>query len=240
MLKESSIPGQSVWTVSAERATNPIAQQVKTKLIVQGLPGAEMFAKAIVGKLDSFTFKDLPDTLTHDRICEALLGLVVLRIGQVRFQKAPLPSLHKKEVRYPAFMFPLLRAIGDIKDLDDAIDLEVECDPALTASYDSAAWSRVDSTLKDIVNYGMKNGMEIAYALPKETSGSVGVLSFVEADNSLKSHTSMKNPGDALMRAAFAAQFADYVWGTPRWDYNSIQWYQSQLERVVHDAFRHV
>lgn len=225
------------WSVP-ESGHHAIAMPVVQTMVIGGLPGAPVFAKALFSRINALSYKDLPESLSVARIEQALIGLVVLRVMQVRRERAPRPELDKTVLTYPAFMFPVLRSIGDVIDPSDAIELRVVLSDELAATYSKEVFMQVAQTLSDILNYGLKNGLEFATALPKEIDGQVSVLAFMLNEGRLTTHTATKTHADALLRSALDLRFSEYVWGIPRWEYNTVRWYHGQLERVVYDSFR--
>jgi len=238
MIGSVSSKDQKGWDTSKFGGHHPVAMPVVQDVEIRGLPGGERFASVLHSKLTALAFRDLPESLSTERIYFALLGLMVLRVRQCRGVRAPLPGLDRSEVVYPAFMFPVLRAIGDVRDLEDAVELRVVLSAELESEFTQPAWNEVLDTLRALHNHGLKNGLEFAEALPRETYGQVTVLAFVTVSDRLASHTAQKSHSDALIRSALDLRFADYIWGMPRWEYNNLEWYHGQLERVVHDSFR--
>jgi hypothetical protein len=219
-----------------------IAMPVVETLGIAGIPGKIVLAEALVNQLTAVTMRDLPDSLTVERTAEAFEAVAAIRVKQCRHKHVRgYESLHYKQIRYPAFLWPIIRAIGDIESPEDALILRVElAGDMLRFDDENYDWGKVEETLCAIDAYGLKHGLEMANALPKGKDGNMGVISFVIQGDKLTSHTSVKNPADALVRATTDYVFGSYVWGTPRWEYNTVNWYRRQLRGVVTDAFRPV
>lgn len=228
------------FELSSDIENNVVAMPVTGTVEVNGLPAKNKIAEMLTSALAAMAYRDLPDSLSEDRVAEAMEALIYIRVLQVRNTWVKgFEDLHYRQISYPAFMFPLVRSIGDVIDVDDAVEMRVTAGEGLARfgekDYD---WSSVDETLRDLRNYGIKNGLEMANAMPKAKDGQLSVMAFLIENDRLVSHTSQKTPADAVLRAALDFQFSDYVWGKPRWEYNSLRFYHNQIARVVTDSIR--
>lgn len=217
-----------------------VAKQVVEDLIVCGVPAKTVIAGRLSEMLQSLNARDIPESLSAERIAEAIEAVAAIRVMQCRRLRVPgHETLHFKQIRYPAFLWPIYRAIGDIINPDDAVELRVKLGGDLnrfeSKDYD---WTKIDETLRNIESYGICHGLEIATALPRGTDGSISIITFMMDNDRLVSHTSNKSHADALVRSSTDFRFGAYVWGTPRWEYNQVRWYHGQLRLVVDDAFR--
>lgn len=221
----------------------PTVTPIVETLGIKGVPAADVIAEQLAVKLQSLHSRDLPAELSEASIFEAIHALIAIRVMQVRHQYVKGHEfLHFKTIIYPALFWPIVRAIGDVLDLDDGIELRVELEGDMVRFKDqNYPWTDVEKTLRALHTYGSPKGLEFAYAMPKGKDGQVSVISFtVDSQERLRSHTSKKGAPDGLVRAAIDYRFGSYVWGSPRWEYNSISWYKNQFRYVVDDAFRSV
>lgn len=236
----SIIETQDGYELKLDICHSVVAKPVVDTVEVLGLPAKAKLAGALVSALSVAAYRDLPETLSVDRVAEALESLIYIRVLQVRNNWVRgYDELHYRHVSYPAFMFPIIRSIGDVIDEEEGLHLKVESGGSLLRfaekGYD---WSLVVETLQDLRNYGLKNGLEMARAIPKQKDGQLSVMTFLIEGSRLVSHTNQKTPADTVLRAALEFGFSDYVWGKPRWEYNSLDYYHSHLARVVTDTIR--
>lgn len=234
------IETQDGYELEVDIQHSVVAKPVVDTVEVTGLPVKAKLAGALVSALSAAAYRDLPETLSVDRVAEALESLIYIRVLQVRHTWVKgHDELHYRHISYPAFMFPIIRSIGDVVDEEEGIHLKVEAGGSLKRfakkDYD---WSLVVETLRDLRSYGLKNGLEMARAIPKQKDGQLSVMTFLIEGSRLVSHTNRKTPADAVLRAALEFSFSDYVWGKPRWEYNSVEYYHSHLARVVTDTIR--
>ena len=114
-------------TVLEETGGHSIAAKpVEEDFPVNGLPAKDALAEATFYGLNGVYSRELPETVSPTRIAEALEALIFLRVKQIRHEYVKCPNaLHYRQIRYPAFMWDIVRAIGDIIDRDDAVTLSV-------------------------------------------------------------------------------------------------------------------
>jgi len=228
------------WDLSKTGGHSVVAMQVVDDLAISGLPAAKLIAESLVDKLEAASVRALPEALTAPRIQEALEGVLAIRVMQVRHKHVQgFEGLHYKQIRYPAFMWPIYRSVGDVISPEDAVELRVKLTGSMSRfEKPGYEWKLVDETLRALESYGIRNGLELATALPKGKDGDLSILTFLVEKDRLVSHVATKTHGDALVRACLDFQFGKYVWGTPRWEYNNVSWYTNQMRFVVYDAFR--
>lgn len=209
-------------------------------LDISGLPSAKAIGETLVSVLTPLTMRELPVSLSPDRIAEAFEGLLFLRVVQVNGRPlCPHPALNHKLVEYPAVLFPLLRAIGEVNDTEDAVLVKLRAAGPLTRFEDKKYdWESIVETLRDLVDYGQPNGMELAYGLPKGRDGRLSVILLCVENERVKSSSGKANPADLLIRSAYDFVVSDYVWGAIRWEYQSISDYRYQLQQLVRASFR--
>lgn len=226
-----------------------VATPVIESLPVNGLPAKITMAEALFYGLNGVHIRELPDSVTAMRLADALESLIYLRVKQIRHERVNCPStLHFRQIRYPAFMWDILRAIGDIRNPDDAVTITVDLGDKLKSKFEPTSkggerskfdWSNIAETIATIDSIGTPNGLQMATALPKMTDGSISVLSFFINDRGhLTSASHALSHGHALVRAACDFQFSLHVWGIPRWEYNSVEWYYGQLQQIVRGGFK--
>lgn len=217
---------------------------VHTEIKVCGLPANEVMSESLIRNIEAKTNKPLPAELSLERVKQALTAIVELRVHQVRGVR-PKADVEWKDIRYPAFLWPFLRSIGDVVSIEDAIEMKVVFPDSVELSgtryvtrRSEDYWAESLKTLSLLVAYGSTCGLEIATAFPKEKDGQASVLAFTEVSGMLMSHVSGKPLSEGLLRAAFDLRFTEYVWGSIRWEYQRVSWYHSRLSYVVQDAFR--
>lgn len=240
-MKTKFMKKEDGFEFSNSGSNEAIAMPVVDNIMVNGFPVKDKVAEEITKLLQAAVVRDLPPSLESDRVAEALEALVYIRVLQIRHKYVRgYEDLHYRQIEYPALMWPVIRSIGDIVDPTDGIELKVQVGKNLERFADSSYdWDLVSETLKELRNYGMPKGLEIAFAMPKGKDGTLTVLTFLVSERSnLTSHTTHKTPADCMIRASLDLQFADYVWGAPRWEYSSLSYYQNQLVQAVQDTFR--
>lgn len=209
-------------------------------LDITGLPAAREFAETLLSALTPRIMRELPDSISLDRVSEAFDALVYLRIKQVSGK--PLtkePGLHYKKVEYPAFLFPLLRAIGEVNDVEDAVLVKIQAaGDLLRFDDDDYDWSYVVETLRVLSDYGVPCGMELAYGLPKGRDGRLTVMVLCVENERVKSSNGRANPADLLIRSALDFVVSDYVWGAIRWEYQTVADYRYQYSQLIRSSFR--
>lgn len=218
-----------------------IATHASDNLEIHGFPVKERVAEVLISALEAKVVRELPVSLTVERVAEALESLLYIRVLQCRHERVKgFEDLHHSRITYPAAMWPVVRAIGDVEDQDEAIYLKVVAGGNLTRfSEKGYDWSLISETLQALRNYGESNGLELAFALPKGKDGDLGIMTFMVTESGrLMSHSKHKTAVDTMIRAAIDFQFADYLWGTPRWEYNSLSFYHGQLAHAVRDTIR--
>lgn len=217
-----------------------VAKQVVDKLEINGLPAKHVIAEGLVLNLEAGANRELPDSLTQDRVAEAMEAVIFIRLRQLRHKTVgDMEELHYKTLRYPAVLWPIVRSIGDIIDPDDATEIKVTFGSGLARFADKKYdWKLIVETLRQLSAVGIKLGLEMATALPKAKDGNIVALSFMVDNGRLVSHSAEKGHSDAIVAAAIDYQFGKYVWGLPRWEYNKVSWYHSQLYKVVESSFR--
>lgn len=217
-----------------------VATPVAGKIEISGLPVARVVAKELVSVLESVTMRDLPESLDVDRIEEAFVGLLVIRVNQSRYKRVgDDPRIHYKSVRYPAFLRPVLRPVGRVESVEDGVNFEVVLSAALERfTKKDYNWDKIAETLQALDVYGTPCGLEMAQGMPKAVDGLLDVMSFMVQDGNVVSHDGGRSPEQAFCFAAVGYAFSTYVWGVPRWQYNSMEFYHRQTGALVRNAFK--
>lgn len=231
---------QHSWNPIGEHSS--VGKQVVSDVPIEGLPAKNVMAEAIHENLNSSSPRELPEALSVQRLAEYLEALVYIRVLQVRHQHVKdFEDLHYKQIRFPSFMWQPIRAIGDVIDPDDALELKVQVGEGLKRFSDRKYdWKAIVETMRALIAFGVKNGLELTTAMPKGKDGSAAILAIFVVNGSLEGPKPGVPTAEGMIRAAIDFNFTRQIWGEPRWTYNSVSWYHSQVYQTVHSSFKGV
>lgn len=200
-------------------------------------------AQLVISILAPNLSKALPACLSKNRLSMAFRGVVELRIRQILSEDYPRePFLHWKRIVYPAFLLPIVSAIGTLEDNDDAVRSSPDSQllgPGV--QFGSKEWGEIAETLSALWDYGVKVGMEYAHGLPKDRSAYKPLLMVVRnADGELQTPDGKCDAAAALVASVLTFAVRPYPWGTVRWSYNTVDDFFEEYKHIVRSSFRAV
>lgn len=223
----------------AREDCNPNTLEVTIE--VSGLPGGHDIAEALHNSLSARSMRDLPAELSVARIEKAFEAVLYIRILQLdhKFVKDR-PALHYSRVRYPSLLTPVFAAVGPVEDEEHCIRCNIEAKEPLK-KWDTASeseWDDVESTLLRLVDFGIGYGLEMATALPKDTTGRLSILAMVEASDRLTSVRRGEIAGDLIIRSLLGLVMTKQALGIPHVEYDSIKSYRRQYADLINTCYR--
>lgn len=234
--------GGSVAPSSVEKRVNSVSKDVatphtlplETEAVFEGFPAAEEIAEALSGAIQAKNARDIPDSLSPQRIQNYLNVLLYCRIQQVRGIRVRQNGgiFQPQNFMYPAILWPVIRAVGDVEDHVGNLVIRVQLgnELAIWDNADQDAWDEIEETYRDILSWGGACDLELADALPRDTDGSLRVLSLFVGDRGFVSSPRLEDsPVDIMVRSLLEINLVENIFGAPRVEYQSVRFYQRQF-----------
>lgn len=188
--------------------------------------------------MNSETLNDL----NVDKLAEAFNALLYTRIMQVSYQSGRGKCLNYKDVLFPAFLRPLLIGIGIISRPEEGIRIEVSATAEMRdrfGKFSLSDWNEVDKVLRDLYDIAYPLGMEFAEAMPKSREGNLEMMTImIGSDNVLQSASEVKSPENLLIRSMLGLSLLNSVFGSARYQYSDVSFYQRTFVDFVRESFR--
>jgi hypothetical protein len=131
--------------------------------------------------------------------------------------------------------------IGNIDQPEEGIDIRVQPSDELCAQFEGleeSDWRKIDDTLRALYEVGLPVGMEFAEALPRQTQGILNVLLLITDSTQVLQSTRKASPVDLLIRSVLGINIINNVFGTPRWRYNTLDFYRDSYVGFISLGFR--
>jgi len=170
-------------------------------------------------------------------------ALITMRVAYVRGVRNEV--IHPKDVVYPAFLFPIVTAIGDVVDMDQGFALRVTRE----GIFDQRGYLKpqvLDQFKKALqvfdqlyaIGATSHVALEFAYGLPKSKSGIIDFFAFQTSGDRLKSDVNDRDPVSAMLRSAFEIAAFEWIWARAHWDYGSISELRRTMRAIVRSTIR--
>jgi hypothetical protein len=232
----------SFYDELSDASNRPTVDAVSSEISVQSIPGKRVIAEELIRGIDTRVYKDI--RLSVDEVEGLIEALVLLRVCQVRGARTPIDF---RVVEYPAILFPILRSIGDLENVEEGFKfkvvspfLKIDDKGRYQCKKKADFWSEIEDKLGLLVSFGRSAALEIAKGLPKDRTGVLEVLSFLHIEGRLHSpHGPSKvSPLESLIGSVISVKLMETVFAPPRWDYGSIKFILSGMRGVVQRSFR--